>query len=158
MPNPVAGNQNFTKLDNTIVSGSVVNAANKSGKLSQIKQVEGTFTPTATGSYAVEDENGNTILLPPNSLVLHVIMSSDVTLTSAGAPTFTAVLSATDGGGAGTALTGAVALASVNSGENPAVIATTGVTDVYLSGTVAVAAVTAGTARVRVLYMETVPV
>lgn len=152
MSNPISGNQYFTKLDDTSVSSNVVNSALLAGRLANLKQVEGTLSPLAAGNYAVVDENGATVQVPPGSLVLHVFYSAPVALV--GGTSLQAVLSPTDGGGAGTSLTAVSTLADTNSGNHPAVIPTTGspATDFYLSA-VADGTFTSGVARVRVIYV-----
>ena len=149
---PVSGNQYFTKLDDTAVSGNVVNSALLAGGLANLKQVQGTLTPRAAGNYAVVDENGATVQIPPGSIVLHVFYSSAVTLV--GGTSLQAVLSPTVGGGPGTALTAVSTLADTNLGNKPATIPTTGTpaTDLYLSA-VSIGVFTAGVARVRVIYV-----
>lgn len=152
MSNPITGNQYFTKLDDTNVSGNVVNSSLLAGGLANLKQVEGIFSPLAAGNYAVVDENGATIQIPPGSLVLHVLYSADVALV--GGTSVRAALSPTDGGGAGTYLSSASTLSDTNDGNNPGVSHATGTpsSDYYLSAEV-VGTFTDGVARVRVIYM-----
>jgi hypothetical protein len=148
----IAGNSSFVKVENTVVSGRAVYEAQADVSLSQIQQVQGSFTPTAAANYSVVDIRGSTVQIPPGSLILNVLYTTDVTLV--GGTDVQAVLSASDGGSAGTVLTAVSTLADTNLGNNPAVTPTTGTvsTDYYLSATTT-GTFTAGRVIVRVIYV-----
>lgn len=163
----IAGNENYTKVDNTVLSQkNLVDAqanlvaAQAGSSLAELKAVRGRATiTTSTGNFAVQNDQGTTLQLPQGALVREVLLGSDSALTPAGTSEYTVVLSATDGGGAGTALhadyvpTGAFVSAA------PAVVTPLAGsnTDIYVSVAVSVAGSTVGGELAVTLYYAEKP-
>lgn len=149
---PIAGNQYFSSVNNTVVTTASVNEALTVADIRPLKYVQGTVTPTAIGNYAVVDSSSNNVVLPSNALISHIFIRGS--LTAAAGTTLQPYLGAT-AGAATTALTAAgVVYTDVNLGEVPAVSETTGSTNTFLTIKTAVGAVSAGSATVTVLYYD----
>lgn len=155
MSNPIAGNQWFTNVDNTTVSASALLNAQQSGGFAQLKVAQGTFTPTAAGTYAVTDADGNSVQLPTGALITSIVMSSDLALV--GGTNVLATLGLTSGV-ATTSQSATVTVADVNLGASTPPVVLTGVVvaATFLSATTT-GTITAGVVRFRVVYVETSP-
>jgi len=152
---PISGNQNYTKVNNTVVTASAVfNALQVMQGALNLKTYFLQAVPTDTGFYDLLDENDNTFELHPGDVVQATTILGNDTLTSGGAPTFQVALSPEPVSGTpsvGDALTPAETLASTNAGKtdvtNTAVAANT---HPVLEIT---AAVTSGRVNVRLLVV-----
>lgn len=120
--NSISGNQNFNKINNTVVTPSAVYDAllNSQGPVG-IKTILGTTnTLGATGFYTVIDLNGNPIQFQEGDFVMSTTISGHQTLTPE-TSTFEVSLAASVGGDPSTNLVGpdpatAVAAPNVNDG------------------------------------------
>lgn len=149
--NPIAGNQWFTQVSDTVVTPNSVNNALALAGQAPLKFVQGTVTPTAAGNYDLGQR------LPVGALVTNVFLrgSSDL----AGGTNAEVVLSPTVGGGAGVNLQAAVVvLADLLLGENPPLSAAVSTADngtnPFLSLTTT-GTFTAGTITATVFYFDT---
>ena len=162
----VAGNQNFTKVENSIVSASAINTV-ECGKMAPLQCVEGIVNPTAAGNYTLVTPGTTSatvgaaalhpVSLPAKATIMHVVYSSDVDLV--GGTSIQAGLSASNGGGivsAATTLSAAVPLVAVNNSVSaPIPAAFTGVTDANFYAVVAtLGTFTVGTVRVKIYYLS----
>jgi hypothetical protein len=143
---------------NTTTQASSLNGTSLASSLNPmgIKVLKGYVTPTAIGNYAIVDLDGNTIVLSPGDFVQNVGLYGPDIL-SAGAPTFNVGLAATEGGVVASNLITAPELkASIVAGyqEAGALATAVGSTNVFLSLTTAVAAVTSGTIGVNLLVLN----
>lgn len=147
---PIAGNQYFSSVNNTVVNTTTVNSVTTVADIRPLKIVQGYVTPTSPGVYAVKDASGNNITLESNALMAKIIMRSTNNLASG--TNAQPGLSAT-AGGAATALTGVVSTADLILGEIPPITETTGLTNTYLSITTT-GTYTAGSIFITVIYFD----
>jgi hypothetical protein len=96
--NPIAGNDGFTKVDNTVLDPQAVQSALAAGNLQTLAVAKGTATlTTVAGNYPVQHD-GATLNLPQNAVVVRVCLVGDGTLATALTTTLEVGTSATDGG------------------------------------------------------------
>jgi hypothetical protein len=154
---PISGNQNFTKVENTAVSVSAINAALAAGSSEALLVLEGTVAVAAsTGNCAVVNDEGVTVKVPTGAVALRVLMEGDGVLSGAGT-TLQVGASDTEGGSVDSELTVTAALTGVVGGLCPAVTQTLSVPSrekgnllsVCVAGT---APSVGGTLKVKVLY------
>jgi len=148
--NSIAGNDGFSKIENTVVNSQDVTQALANAKLVPLKAVVGTVTPTAAGNYAVVGADGGNVAIPLNALVSHIFLrgSSDL----AGGTNAVVALGATVGT-ATPSLTAAVVLADLLLGESPAVLLTTGDPANAFVSLTTLGIFSAGSIEVTVLYL-----
>ena len=147
-------NTQFTQIDNTVVSGTSVTAAqNSAGQIaSNFRVLKGTFTPTAAGNYAVNDADGNVLQLPATSYVQQSVLTAPTTLV--GGTNADVGGAASSGGAVVTTLTGgAQALAAINAGVNTVSDAILGATNYFVSATTT-GTFTAGTVQVMLFVVD----
>jgi hypothetical protein len=155
---PISGNQNFTKVENTAVSVSAVTAALAAGSSEALLVLEGTAAVPAssTGNVAVVNDEGVTVNVPDGAVALRVLMEGDGVLTADSGTTLQVGASDTDGGAVDSELTVTSGLtAAAVGGLCPAVTQVVPVpsSDSFLSVTVGAAGPTAGgNLKVKVLY------
>ena len=109
-----------------------------------------------TVNHAVQDAAGNTLTLAEGDVVHSVIVSVATPCTSGGAATFTAGLAATDGGAVAFPLSSALALGVVEDvfdANLGGIYTVDNATNVYVSLSTAVAAVTAGDLKVTIVIV-----
>jgi hypothetical protein len=97
--NSIAGNDGFTKVENTVVNSNNVSNALQNASLMSLKTATGTVTPTAAGNYAVVAADGSNVTLPAGALVTNVLLTGP-DLLSGGIPAVVPVLGSTAGAGA----------------------------------------------------------
>lgn len=157
---PISGNQNFTKVENTAVSVSAVTAALAAGSSEALLVLEGTAAvpASATGNVAVVNDEGVTVNVPAGTVALRVLMEGDGVLTADAGTTFQVGASDTDGGSIDSQLTVTAGLpAGVVGGHCPEVtqivpVPSLGALGNFLSVTVGTAGPTAGgNLKVKVL-------
>lgn len=152
MSNAIAGNQNFTRIGNTVVSPSTLNTAQVDASQVQFKQVEGTFSPTSAQTYSVVDGNGDAIRLPSGVMPAYFILDNDSTTAFDG--TTVVINLASTATGTETAQTGTITTANITLGSLTASTQLTRVASAapYLSATTVGASTAGSKLRVRVLY------
>jgi hypothetical protein len=75
---PISGNQTYTRMRDTIVSGESVSVAQSNADISQAKQVVGYLANSVAGSlYAVLRADGSPIIFPIGSLITTILLESD---------------------------------------------------------------------------------
>lgn len=154
MLNPVSGNQGFTKVDNTALSAQSLQAALSGGNVQPLLVAKGyAVLTTSTGNFAVQN-NGVTLSLPQNALVLRVSLVGDGTLETAGTSTLEVGTAATDGGVVADGFHAPVTPGAVVVGAlSPVVNQSAGSLNNFVSVTVGTAgAAVGGSLAVSVLY------
>ena len=159
---PVQNNNGYSLITDTVVSANTFTTLLQDNGFALVQILEGTFTPTAAGNYAVINDKGGVVQIPNGSVIVSVATSAKSLLTAdqlVGGTNIQPVLSATSGGGAGTALSAVVATATANATIGAAQAVTNTVVpngNNFLSGTTT-GTYTAGNVRIKVAIIDMSP-
>lgn len=129
-------NNRYTQVENTVVSQTSLEQARSADPQSagSYRVLQGSFTPTAAGDYAVAGADGVTLQLPATSYVVSCILTAPVTLV--GGTDVNVGGAASNGGTVATTLSGGVQTrAVVNAGHTQASDTILGATNFWLSAT-----------------------
>lgn len=150
---PISGNQNFTKVTNTIVTtNAVVDALKAVGETGNYVTVIGYAMPTTVGVSSVVNSHGHPIVLNVGDVVVAATASGLGLVQGAGATVATG-LALTDGGAVvGSPLTPATDLTTV-AGVTGTTVTPVDSSATFLVAELAVADVTAGEVIVRLVVL-----
>lgn len=152
--NPIAGNAGFTLVNNNNLNPQLVQSALLAGNLQAMMVAKGSAVlTTASGNFAVQN-NGVTLILPDNAIVVRVSLVGDGTLETASTSTLALGLAASSGGVVVNGFHSAVTPGATQVGVLcPLVTQVVGQTNNYVSVTVGTAgAAVGGNLNVSILY------
>ena len=153
--NPIAGNNGFTKVDNNNFNPQLIQSALIAGNLQALMVAKGTAVlTTVLGNYAVQN-NGVTLNLPDNAIVVRVSLVGDGTFNAASGTTIVVGTAVLNGGVVANAFHAAVSPGvGVVGVLAPVVTQAVGQTNNYVSVTTAVEtpSVGGGSLNVSILY------